>query len=316
MKQLFYLVILILFFSCNKSNTIKFAVCTDLHQDLIHDATNRLTKFIQASENEDVDFIIQLGDFCMPFEKNESSLKVWDSFDGPKYHVLGNHDIDVSPKAFILDFLGMEKSYYSFDVNDFHFMVLDTNFFKEKEKIVSYNSGNYYNQAESRCYIPESQIECLKKDLAQTEKKTIVFSHQSLEHWGGVKNRIEVRTIFTEANLNYKKVIACFCGHDHEDRYAEIEGIHYLGFNSLSYAWVGSKLEYSGRFPISIEEKYTNLKFTLPYRDPVFAMIEINSNGKLEIRGTDSDFIQPGPKELGSDNKSYSAKKSDRILEF
>ena len=31
----------------------------------------------------------------MPFEKNESFLKVWNSFEGLKYHVLGNHDMGV-----------------------------------------------------------------------------------------------------------------------------------------------------------------------------------------------------------------------------
>ena len=35
----------------------------------------------------------------------------------------------------------------------------------------------------------------------------------------------------------------------------EIDGVHYIGLNSASYAWVGSKMEYSGRFPKSIEEK-------------------------------------------------------------
>ena len=89
MRRLFYLCILCILFSCNSSKTEKFAVCTDVHQDLIHDAPERIQKFIATAEKENVDFIIQLGDFCMPFEKNEPFLKIWDSFDGPKYHVLG-----------------------------------------------------------------------------------------------------------------------------------------------------------------------------------------------------------------------------------
>lgn len=316
MQRLFYLLILVTLISCSNSNTVRFAVCTDVHQDLIHDAKSRLEYFIQEAEDNKVDFIIQLGDFCLPFEANEPFLKVWDSFDGEKYHVLGNHDMDVSPKVFIEDFLGIEKSYYSFDVNDFHFIVLDANYYKEGDKLVPYSNGNYYNHSENRCYIPGSQIEWLKQDLAQTEKNTIVFSHQSLEHWGGVKNRMEIRKVFKEANSNSKKVIACFCGHDHQDRYAEIGGIHYIGLNSLSYAWVGSKLEYSGRFPKKVEEKYKNLKYTLPYSDPVFATVEISSKGKLEIVGTGTNFIKPGPEELGATDHHYTAKISSRVLEF
>jgi 3',5'-cyclic AMP phosphodiesterase CpdA len=316
MKWVFYCIAFLLFISCNQTKTVKFAVCTDVHQDLIHDASDRLSDFIQNAKREKVDFIIQLGDFCMPFEKNEPFLQVWESFQGPRYHVLGNHDMDVSPKAFIQEFLGMEKSFYSFDQGDFHFVILDANFFKKDESMVAYSNGNYFSNAEGRCYVPDSQIEWLKLDLAETEKLTIIFSHQSLEHWGGVKNRIEVRRVLEEANQHTKKVIACFCGHDHQDRHAEINEIHYIGLNSTSYAWVGNKLEHSGRFPESIEEKYSNLKYTLPYRESVSAIVEINSDGKLIIKGVQSDFIQPGPEELGAKNHSYSAKISDRVLEF
>lgn len=316
MKSYFFLILFVILFSCEKEEKIKFAVCTDVHQDLIHDATKRLSVFVQSANEQEAEFIVQLGDFCMPFENNEPFLNVWNSFKGPKYHVLGNHDMDVSPKIVTQDFWGMEKPYYSFDQGSFHFVVLDANFYRDGEKVVSYSNGNYFNHLEGRAYIPKNQLNWLRKDLAETDKQTVVFSHQSLEHWGGVKNREEVREIFAEANKESKKVIACFCGHDHEDRYAKIEGVHYIGLNSTSYAWVGSKMEYSGRFSAETEKKYSNLKYTLPYQESVFAIVEINSEGKIEIHGTVSDFIQPGPRELGSGNESYSAKITSRILEF
>jgi 3',5'-cyclic AMP phosphodiesterase CpdA len=316
MKRLYYFFILLFLFSCNDGRTVKFAVCTDVHQDLIYDATERIQKFVSTAEEENADFIIQLGDFCMPFEKNEPFLKIWDSFEGPKYHVLGNHDTDVSPKIVTQQFWGMEKSFYSFDQGNFHFVVLDANFFKSGENYTSYSNGNYYAKPESRAYIPPQQLEWLKKDIAKTGKWVIVFTHQSLEHWGGVKNREEVYRIFREANREKQKVIACFCGHDHLDRYAKIEGVHYIGLNSLSYAWVGKDGEYSGRFLKNIEEKYPNLKYTLPYRDAVFAVVKLNSSGKIEIEGIQSDFIQPGPKELGLENTDFTARITNRILDF
>ena len=316
MRRLFYLIILIFLISCNNRRAVKFAVCTDVHQDLIHDATERIQKFVSAAEKENVDFIIQLGDFCLPFEKNEPFLKIWDSFNGPKYHVFGNHDTDVSPKIVTRQFLGMEKPFYSFDKGAFHFVVLDANFFKSGENYISYSNGNYYNNPDSRAYIPPQQLEWVKKDITATKKWVVVFTHQSLEHWGGVKNREEIYRIFKEANQDKQKVIACFCGHDHLDRYARIEGVHYIGLNSLSYAWVGQKGEFSGRFPKNIEEKYPNLKYTLPYRDAVFAIVRLNARGKIEVEGIQSDFIQPGPKELGLENSDFSAGITNRILEF
>lgn len=316
MKKLLFLIIVSVFLSCTNEKSIRFLVCADVHHDLIHDAPDRLSTFINAAEKEKADFIIQLGDFCMPYENNEPFLKKWNSFKGTKYHVLGNHDMDVSPKIVMQQFLGMEKPYYSFDKGDFHFIVLDANYFISDEKYISYQNGNYYSHAETRAQIPPAQLEWLKKDLANTDKLTIVFSHQSLEHWGGIKNREQVQQVFREANKDTKKVIACFCGHDHSDRYKKIDGIHYVGINSMSYAWVGKKLEYSGRFPEKIETKYPNLKYTLPYRDPVFAAVKINSKGEIKIEGVQSSFVPPGPEELGAKNHDYSAEITNRTLSF
>jgi len=317
MKQIFYFLIFIILFSCSDAKIVRFAVCTDVHQDLIHDATDRLRDFVEAAEKENADFIIQLGDFCMPFEKNEPFLKVWNSFEGQKYHVLGNHDMDVSPKIVTQDFWGMEKPYYSFDQGNFHFVVLDPNFYKDADQLVPYSNGNYFKHPEGRAFIPVSQLNWLKDDLSKTEKLTVIFSHQSLEHWGGIKNREEVRNIFEEANQNSKKVIACFCGHDHQDSHNKIDGIHYVGLNSISYAWVGNQFEHSGRFPLEVEKRYPNLKYTLPYRESVFAVIEIDSKrGTIKIDGVQGSFIQPGPDELGIKETSYTAKISNRILNF
>uniref|UniRef100_UPI0032174F21 metallophosphoesterase family protein n=1 Tax=uncultured Draconibacterium sp. TaxID=1573823 RepID=UPI0032174F21 len=316
MKQLIFVLLCVVLFSCRNEGTTKFAVCTDVHQDLIHDASDRLVDFIRGAENQNADFIIQLGDFCLPLEKNQSFLDVWNTFDGLKYHVLGNHDMDISSKSVTQEFWGMKSSYYSFDQGDFHFVVLDPNFYKDGDDMVSYKKGNYYSYPETRAFIPADQLSWLQNDLAGTDKYTIVFTHQSLEHPGGIKNREEVRQIFAKANKESKKVIACFCGHDHENRYTEIEGIHYIGLNSASYSWVGSKLEYSGRFSKQTEKDHPNLKYTLPYEKSVFALIEINSKGTITIKGVQSDFVKPGPDELGAGEHNYSAVISNRTLNF
>lgn len=71
MKNFFFWAIIVVLVSCKNTQSVKFAVCADVHQDLICDATDRIKTFVKAAEDEKSDFIIQSGDFCLPFEKNE-----------------------------------------------------------------------------------------------------------------------------------------------------------------------------------------------------------------------------------------------------
>lgn len=43
---------------------VRFGNITDVHIDMMHDGVYRLRAFLNAAKNEDLDFIIQLGDFC------------------------------------------------------------------------------------------------------------------------------------------------------------------------------------------------------------------------------------------------------------
>jgi predicted phosphodiesterase len=296
--NLFFLLLFSWSFGQKKEN-LRFAICTDVHQDIIHDAPGRIKVFVKAAQKEKVDFIIQLGDFCFPIEENKSFLKIWNSFSGQKYHVIGNHDMDVSSKQKEMDFLGMKKSYYSFDKGEFHCIVLDPNFFIEDGQYINYKDANYFGHDATRATIPSIQIEWLKKDIAQTNKIIIVFSHHRLEGYSGVKNQKEIREIFDKANLSGQKIIACFNGHDHDNKYAKVKGIHYIGINSMSYDWVGSKYENAERFSKEINEYRPNLKYTMPYTKPLFGIIEIDPKGLLTVKGKQGAYILPGPEELG-----------------
>ncbi|GGK41880.1 MULTISPECIES: hypothetical protein [Flavobacteriaceae] len=61
-----------------------------MHKELIPGVDERLETFINKANERKVDFIIQLGDFCMAEGKNRAFLNIWKSFEGRKYHVLGN----------------------------------------------------------------------------------------------------------------------------------------------------------------------------------------------------------------------------------
>ena len=63
-----------------------------------------------------VDFVAQLGDFCTPKEENRRFLDTFHSFEGPHYHVRGNHETDGDFDAEqVKSFWGIDATVYSFE---------------------------------------------------------------------------------------------------------------------------------------------------------------------------------------------------------
>lgn len=290
--------------------TLRFGLAADVHKDIIHDADQRLTHFIERMQKARVEFIMQMGDFCIPHEKNRPFLDIFNRFEGPRYHMLGNHDMDGGfTRAQTMAYWGMRKKYYSFDAGEYHFVVLDGND-KKKDPAPGYAR-----------YVGRPQREWLKADLNSTSLPTFVFSHQSLENPHGVENRAEVRTILEQANdrAGWTKVVAAMSGHHHIDYLKAINGIHYVQINSMSYYWVGGKYTHE-RFDAAIEKANPYLKYTVPYKDPLFALVTIHPEGRFEIKGVRSSYIAPSPAELafpdrGEGNRS-SPNISDRRISF
>jgi len=269
--------------------SVRFGICTDVHKDIMHDADERLSAFIEKAKTSDLDFIIQLGDFCRPSEDNREFLVIWNNFPGDKHHVLGNHEMDGGfSREESIRFLGSPAKYYSFDKNGFHFIILDGNDVNPSpDKVRGYPR-----------FIGDEQRKWLVNDLRSTRLQTIIFSHQSLDG-EGIENRDEIRKILEDENKSagFSKIVACFSGHHHTDYTVNINGIYYIQVNSMSYSWVGEK--YSKiRYSDEIDKKYPNIKYTIPYKDPLYAIVEIGK-GIIDIAGVSSTFVGPGPDELG-----------------
>lgn len=300
MKHLFLSLLVCLGFAAYQKETkpVTFAVVSDLHQDIAHDAEERLSTFLRAANDNQVDFIIELGDFCMPKEENKPFLKRWQDYAGEKYMLLGNHDMDNCSKEEVMQFIGMNNRYYSFDKGDFHFVILDPNNIYDGEKYIPYENGNYFGYGEKVSYVDPEQVEWLKKDLQATDKRCIIFSHQSFEC--SSQNREEIRKIFEDENLRagYKKVAVAFSGHDHTNYMKEINGIAYIQINSASNQWVGEKYACPERFSDEINQKRPALKYTLPYKDALYGIVTLTGDG-MQLKGVKSEFIAPGPEELG-----------------
>ena len=151
--------------------------------------------------------------------------------------------------------------------------------------------------------VDPEQMEWLKKDLQATDKRCIIFSHQSFEC--SSENREDIRKIFEEENrrAGYKKVAVAFSGHDHTNYMKEINGIAYIQINSASNQWVGEKYACPERFSDEINQKRPALKYTLPYKDALYGIVTLTDKG-MDLKGVKSEFIVPGPEELGITDRS------------
>jgi Icc protein len=130
-----------------KRRSLRIAHLTDIHVDTTHEASYGMNAALEAVNNlpDKPDLIINGGDaimnkLSMDREKLNKQWKLFhhinsDANSLEMYHCIGNHDLygfalphknnDVS-KRWALDEYQMEHPYYSFQKNDWHFIVLDS----------------------------------------------------------------------------------------------------------------------------------------------------------------------------------------------
>jgi 3',5'-cyclic-AMP phosphodiesterase len=281
--------------AAKKPEIVRFGLCTDVHLPTMHDSEYRITTFINSMKQQKPDFIIELGDFATPEPKYAHYFDIWNSFPGDKYHVIGNHEMDGGyTREKTMAYLQMKSSYYSFDKKGFHFIVLDGN-----DKKSPTSKG--YKQ-----FIAEEQVNWLKDDLAHTKYPVVVFSHQGLiiyeseDETYGVENCEQIRKILTDHNQNHpgKRVVACFNGHTHYDDAVQVDGIWYITITSMSYHWLGEKYAHD-TFGADVDKNFKWIKYTAPFKEPLFTTVEISSKGTLKIAGKKTEWVGKTPAELG-----------------
>lgn len=199
----------------------------------------KLAECVAVMNAERVDFLIELGDLKdqdrSPVEERTLSYLdriegVFGQFHGPRYHVLGNHDVDSLSKGQFLarvENTGIDpaRTYYSFDVKGLHCVVLDADFRTDGQE---YDHGNFQWTDTN---IPVRQLDWLARDLGAARGPVVVFVHQLLDGTGDlyVKNAAEVRKVLEDSG----KVLAVFQGHHHPGQVREIHGIHYYTLKAL-----------------------------------------------------------------------------------
>ncbi|MEM8667064.1 MAG: metallophosphoesterase [Planctomycetota bacterium] len=239
-------------------SSVRVGLVTDLHYADKPSAGSRhyratLGKLAEAAGHFDAaepTFVVELGDFIDAAESVEAEIgylkrvnRDFSSIHKDRHYVLGNHCVHTLTKQEFLDGVEQDKSYYSFDSGEYHFIVLDSCFRGDGEP---YGRKNFKWTDPN---IPAAEVSWLKADLNSSAKKTVVFAHQRLDvsNQYGVRNGSEVRKVLEDSG----KVLAVFQGHSHKNDYREINGIHYC---TLVAMVEGSGEESNGYSMMSLAE--------------------------------------------------------------
>ncbi len=66
----------------------------------------------------------------------------------------------------------------------------------------------------------------------------------------------------------------------------------------MSYHWLGDNY-LKIRYNEEVDKNYKWIKYTAPFKDPLFTIVEISSKGTMKIGGKESEWVGPSPFELG-----------------
>jgi len=254
-------------------SAVRFGIVTDVHYADIEprgarayrESAAKLREFVAIMDREKPDFVMELGDFKDQDDKPDEARtlgylrkieSIFAGFAGPRYHVLGNHDLDTLSKAqfsAIAPNPGVppEWSFYRFDVRGLRFLVLDAEFRADGDP---YDHGRF---SWSDSNLPPAEIDWLRSELTASPKPVIVFVHQPLDGQGDyyVRNAAAVRGLFERSG----KVLAVFQGHRHEGAFTRIKGVPYYTLKAM--------IEGSGP------------------ENSSYALVEAEAKGAIRIRG-------------------------------
>jgi len=221
---------------------LRIALLTDVHHADQAERGNRyyresLDKLTVAADEwgkTPIDFAVELGDYIDSAGNADTDKKALRTISAAyakigkrQHYVLGNHCVDTLTKEEFLGTVGQEKSYYSFDSKNWHFILLDACFRQDGVPYGRHNAGWTDTK------IPDAELEWLRADLEATKLPSIIFLHQRLDlanqHDYSVKNADQVRSILEHS----KKVRLVLQGHDHKGDFKEIGGIPYCTLSAM-----------------------------------------------------------------------------------
>lgn len=230
---------------------VQYADRDDVGSRNYRGSLDKLVEAVQTFNDNDVNFVISLGDFIDGgFTNFDTLLSITNHLKMPLYHVLGNHDFTApgDPLQNTLSTLGLKKkSYYTKVHKNWRFIMLDGNdislyanspdspeyeeALSRLEALKSMGSSNAMNWNGA---ISQKQLNWFARELKKAQRlkqKCIVFCHfpvnvsDSYQLW----NAQEINAIIDRSPA----VIAYFNGHVHKSQYKHLNDVHFVTFAGM-----------------------------------------------------------------------------------
>ncbi|XP_073299520.1 manganese-dependent ADP-ribose/CDP-alcohol diphosphatase-like isoform X2 [Primulina huaijiensis] len=227
-----------------------------------------LQRAVKKWNEQQLKFVINFGDTVDGFCPKDQSLTAVDKivnefsiFNGPVYHMIGNHCLYNLPREKLLPILNIHnrecRAYYEFSpIPEYRFLVLDgydisaigwpmdhpntlkaLNFLKERNPNSDKNSPNGLLGLDRRFLmfnggVGKEQMEWLDRvlqDATKADQKVIICCHLPLDPGASSNeallwNHEEVMDLIH----HYKCVKVCIAGHDHKGGYCvDSHGVHH-----------------------------------------------------------------------------------------
>lgn len=223
-----------------------FAFFTDIHLSLDNEAGFKgLNQALNHAGDQGVAFILTGGDnvdIDVLGNEPETAEQLYRKFSGqlanaavPVYPALGNHDRfmgqenhpELNNEGLFEKHLG--KSYYSFDFQDWHFIVLNT---------TQSGPGGY-------C-VGDAQLQWLKEDLSRLDPETPIIISVHVPFLSVYYPALEGRYTHADTFSNFKQVWDVFMGYNlklvlqgHMHLYEEIyvKGVRFITGGAISASW-------------------------------------------------------------------------------
>ena len=233
--------------------SIFFRIIADLHymdeipnwpdkRKLVEYAEPILDKIIElTNNNEKIKFIINLGDLIQSKNNKENDQKnlkyvvsKLKAIKIPVYHILGNHELkSVKSNKEVLSILEYSNTSYSFNIEDYHFLIIGTDINKKDVKFKAQ-------------YVSKEDMLWIEKDLEKNKnKKIIIFCHFGIiedkdimnNYWAYtdngenlmLRNRVNLLNVLSKYNI-----IGMFCGHQHWTKELHYKNINCYMLGSLT----------------------------------------------------------------------------------
>ena len=266
-----------------------FLAFADLHHypgEFYDDKPRRWDKIVARSVDENVEFIVGLGDYVHEPEKNGDFARRMMAAPKDIYLCLGNHDTEHSPLEYVLPLYRMPHNYYYFDRSGYRFIVLDANYSLIDGEYLHYNPDVPRHKPG---VLPPEQLAWLEQAIDTSEAPCILLCHHSIERPDGILNRQEVWEVINTANAKRPHAVMLYInGHHHRDHCTVMNGVCCLDLNSAAYQYINPPFP---RYSPEVLALAHGMAYTMNFSEPLSALITLEGDSRISIRGLTGEFL-------------------------